>query len=246
MKFLQYGIDAPYAVTHLILAGLALMGVGWAMQFVYPVAMTKIGLMITFFIVGAGWSLLYTAALMVFSSCFSKRHLAKKIIAKLQLQGNESILDIGCGSGLFMIEAAKKLSTGKAIGLDCWVKKDQLKNSPYHTLRNIDRENVYDKTALVTGDMRYLPFKDHYFDVIISNLALHNLSSSQARTKVIEEAVRIVKPGGRILFIDFQYTKEYSTELSKILMKNVHRSKLNFIVCPPVRLVSAEVQSPKI
>ncbi len=54
------------------------------------------------------------------------------LIDLLNIQGNEYILDVGCGSGLLLIGAAKKLTTGKAIGIDIWL-ADEVGNSAEKT-----------------------------------------------------------------------------------------------------------------
>jgi arsenite methyltransferase len=57
---------------------------------------------------------------------------------------------------------------------------------------------VADRVELDTGDMRQLPFADNTFDLIISNMALHNIPSAAGRRAAIDEAVRVLRPGGRL------------------------------------------------
>ncbi len=57
---------------------------------------------------------------MVWSSRVAKLKLRDRLLDSLALKGDEKILDVGCGRGLLLIGAAKRLKTGKATGIDVW------------------------------------------------------------------------------------------------------------------------------
>jgi arsenite methyltransferase len=61
-----------------------------------------------------------------------------RILAMVDWKGDESVLDVGTGRGLLMIGAAKKLTTGKAAGIDIWSTKDLSGNAMERTLPNAD------------------------------------------------------------------------------------------------------------
>jgi ubiquinone/menaquinone biosynthesis C-methylase UbiE len=156
----------------------------------------------------------------------------------LQLRGDERVLDLGCGRGAVLIMAAKRLTTGRAVGVDLWKSFDQSGNSSEATQRNAVAEGVADRVELRTGDLRSLPFEDNSFDVIVSNFAIHNISVRDGRDKAISEAVRVLRPGGRLLIVDVRGTGRHQEQLTKLGMRDVTRRGLRWWFMP-ARLVSA-------
>jgi NAD(P)H-nitrite reductase large subunit len=66
---------------------------------------------------------------------------------------------------------------------------------------------------LHTGDMTRLPFPDAAFDVVVSSMAIHNITDAEARLRAIDEAARVLRPGGKLLIADFRYTPDYAARL---------------------------------
>src|SRR6185369_12911426 len=124
------------------------------------------------------------------------------LLDRLNLRGDERILDMGCGRGAVLLLAAQHLTTGRAVGVDLWRKVDQSGNSLEATQRNAVAEGVADRVELHTADLRALPFEENGFDVVLSNFAIHNISVRAGREKAISEAVRVLRPGGRLLIVD--------------------------------------------
>lgn len=127
--------------------------------------------------------------------------------------GTEQVLDIGCGRGLLLIEAAGRLTTGHAIGIDLWRSEDQAENTPEATLRNARIEGVADRVSIRTGDARELPFPARSFDLVMSHWVLHNLHTDAQRSQAMVEMVRVLKPGGLILLADIKYQAAYRAML---------------------------------
>src|SRR5262245_62949698 len=136
-----------------------------------------------------------------------------ELLDQLKLSGDEWILDMGCGRGAILLLAAQRLTTGRAVGVDLWRKGDQSGNSAEVTMSNAVVEGVADRVELHTADMAALPFEDESFDVIVSNLAVHNIKGRVGREKAIEEAVRVLRPGGRLMIADIFATRQYSANL---------------------------------
>jgi cyclopropane fatty-acyl-phospholipid synthase-like methyltransferase len=67
---------------------------------------------------------------MLYSSRVGKLRMRGLVIDALGLRGNERVLDVGCGRGLLLIEAAKRLPEGEAVGLDLWSTRDLSDNRP--------------------------------------------------------------------------------------------------------------------
>ena len=119
------------------------------------------------------------------------------------------MLDAGCGRGLALIGCAKKLTTGKAIGIDLWAAKDLSNNNPEATRANAAAEGVADRVEVETGDITRLPFSDASFDAVISMTVIHNIPSRDKRDQALSELVRVLKPGGRIALFDLLHASRY-------------------------------------
>ncbi|RCG28296.1 methyltransferase domain-containing protein [Sphaerisporangium album] len=137
-------------------------------------------------------------------------------LGRLGLRGDERVLDLGCGRGAVLVQAAKRVPRGRVTGIDLWLSRDQSGNAEDVTRRNLKAENVADRVELVTGDMRSLPFEDDHFDLIVSSLAIHNIPDPQGRLRAIREAYRVLAPGGRMAIADFRHTGDYAAVLREL------------------------------
>ena len=117
-----------------------------------------------------------------------KFHMWEYILDGLKLQGSEHVLDMGCGRGAVLTAVARRLTTGRVTGVDLWRSIDQSGNSANATMANARAEGVADRVAVETGDMRRLPFADNTFDVIVSSLAIHNISGNAGRAAAVAES----------------------------------------------------------
>src|SRR6266487_3801412 len=89
---------------------------------------------------------------------------------------------------------------------------DQSGNSAEATRRNAIAEGVADRVELLTADMTALPFEDNSFDVVVSSLAIHNIPGRAGREKALTEAVRVLRPGGRLLIADVRGTRPHQAQ----------------------------------
>ena len=160
------------------------------------------------------------------------------LLDQLGLRGDERILDMGCGRGAVLLMAAQRLTTGRAVGVDLWRKGDQSGNSADATQRNAVAEGVADRVELHTADMTALPFEDNSFDLVLSSFAIHNISGRAGRDKAISEAVRVLRPGGRLRIFDVRGTGQYQAKLAQLGMDDVARSTLSWWSWP-AHLVTA-------
>lgn len=135
-------------------------------------------------------------------------NIRKNIFDNLSLRGDETLLDVGCGGGLLLNEAAKRLPRGKALGIDIWAPHSGGGN--YNLLmKNAKAEGVADKIEFKQVDVRKLPFEDASFDVIVSSGALHHISRDRAEhEQAIHEMLRVLKPNGRIVLMDISHMIE--------------------------------------
>jgi SAM-dependent methyltransferase len=220
----SYGIDAPLAPVFL-----ACLAVFYA---VLAINTTSVRSWLPVFVALAVevWHLYFTLR--------GKFVLWAELLDGLRLRGDERILDMGCGRGAALLMAAQHLTTGRAVGVDLWRTLDQSGNSMEATQRNAVAEGVADRIELRTGDMTALPFEDHCFDVVLSSLAIHNISGNAGREKAISEAVRVLRPGGRLLIVDVRGTRQHQAQPGKLGMHDVAGRRLGWSSWP-VRLVSA-------
>src|SRR5262249_16982401 len=115
-----------------------------------------------------------------------------------------------------------------AVGIDLWKRGDQSGNSFDATLKNAAAEGVSDRVELHTADMTSLPFEDNSFDVVVSNVAIHNVKGRVGREKAIEQAVRVLRPSGRLLIADMRATGDYVRQLEKLDMLNINCRNLGW------------------
>ena len=223
----DYGLDAPGVVLGLPLAGLAVLA-GALLLAPYPA------------LVGAGALLLLLGAATYVSSRRGKLRLRDRLLDQLALRGDERVLDVGCGRGLLLVGAAKRLSTGTASGLDLWVQADQLHNGRAAALDNAAAEGVAERVQVVDGDMRHMPFADASFDLVVSNLAIHNVPSQAGRQSSISEIVRVLKPGGRVALMDLAFTAQYADWLRSAGLVDVQRTWPARWFFPPLGIVQGK------
>ena len=132
-----------------------------------------------------------------------------ELLNTLALRGDERLLDVGCGRGMVLILAAKRLPAGRAVGVDLWSATDQSGNREQATLRNAELEGIRDRIELRTADMMQLPFPDQSFDVVTGSLAIHNIRDAQGREQALAEILRVLKAGGTAMIADILYTAAY-------------------------------------
>ncbi|MCP4935632.1 MAG: class I SAM-dependent methyltransferase [bacterium] len=135
-----------------------------------------------------------------------------KLLNEIPWQGNETVLDVGCGNGILTMGAAKRLTTGKVIGIDIWTEGSG-DNRPETFQENAKAEGVADQVSLQNEDVRQLPYDDDSFDVIISGLTVHHLGFDTE--KGMGEMIRVLKPGGRLAIYDEPSTVFYSAKLMR-------------------------------
>jgi arsenite methyltransferase len=143
-----------------------------------------------------------SAASYFYSTGPGKRAIWAQLLDELDLRGDEHVLDVGCGRGAVLILAARRVPAGRAVGVDVWRRRDQSGNSRSATERNAVAEGVADRVELVDADARNLPFAAASFDVVVSSLAISNIRGADGRAQALREAVRVLRPGGRLRIAD--------------------------------------------
>lgn len=168
-----------------------------------------------------------SAASYFYSTGFGKRSIWTDVLDELGMRGDEHVLDVGCGRGAVLMLAAHKVPKGKAVGVDVWRRRDQSGNSHAATESNALFEGVQDRVEILDGDARDLPCPSGSFDLVVSNLTIHNIRHVDERKQALSEAARVLRPGGRLRIVDFNADR-YAEPLRDAGCVDVHVRRLDW------------------
>jgi SAM-dependent methyltransferase len=212
----DYGVDAPGVIRNLLLVaftGLLTWATARAGWWSGSIGNAHVTIHVAQSVLWPGSACAITAVWMLWHSKVGKVRGREALLDQLTWTGAERVLDIGCGRGLMLIGAARRVARGTATGIDIWQEEDLSGNHPDATRQNAIREGVADRVTVQTADMRALPFADGSFDVVLSSAAIHNLYEAHDRLKAINEIARVLKPGGQLLIDDIRHCSEYAKGL---------------------------------
>ena len=231
---MDYGVDAPGVIRNFLLAGIALLVLA---RFV-PVTVRGVTFLLSPMFRSTAIGCIAIGVLMVVYSKFMKFRHCDKLLGMVNWRGDEPVLDVGTGAGLLLIGAAKKLNTGKATGVDVWSTVDLSGNTRKRTSRNAEIEGVKEKVEVLSGDAAAMKFADGAFDVVLSNLVIHNIPTREGRDKACREIARVLKPCGVAIISDFVKARQYQAEFEKAGLK-ISESRWSWGTFPPLRVIKA-------
>ncbi len=154
--------------------------------------------------------------------------------ATLELAGlalGEKVLDVGCGTGTLAIAVQGQVGPeGEVHGIDA---------AP-QMIAVARRKAVKAGVSLdfQVGLIEDIPFPDDQFDIVVSSLMIHHLPSDDLQSRGFAEIYRVLKPGGRLLVVDFEPPTD---GLLKLLMSHMmgHRMMKNDVRGLPVMIDAA-------
>jgi arsenite methyltransferase len=244
MKAMQtkpdYGVDAPGVMRAFFLIGFACLLFATLAPPIVHIGV--VGISARSFFWPAGF-LIAEGLLFLLYVKFGKFRHRDFILGMHTWNGSEQVLDVGCGRGLLLAGVAKRIAeqkgSGHATGIDIWSSTDMAANSASATQRNLDLEGISQFCTLVSRPAQEMPFADGSFDVVVSNLCLHNIYDPATRRKAIEEVQRVLRPGGTTILSDYKLTGEYAKQLQEAGFA-VEKRRGSFITTfPPLSVVLA-------
>jgi len=142
-----------------------------------------------------------------------ERAFREKILRLASLAPGQTVLDVGCGTGTLAIAAKRQVGPGGTVhGIDA---------SPEMLARAGSKARKAGVDVVLTNaPCESLPFADAHFDVVLSTVMMHHLPP-KARLQSVREIRRVLKPGGRVLVVDF----EGSAGHGRGLLAHFHRAR---------------------
>jgi ubiquinone/menaquinone biosynthesis C-methylase UbiE len=196
----KYGLYAIKIVAILFsvieIIGLLLLSVGY---FVFNNTYLTIcgGLIIVF---GVYMVVAHFLSLYVFGGVDGARF--DRIAKLLELEGNEQVLDVGSGTGRTAVQVAKRLTTGRLVGIDVWDTMELRGNSPERAYKNAEIEGVRDKVEFKFGNVLEMSFGDDVFGIVTCSSVLNNLPGEKNRIKALKEILRVLEAGGKCMLLE--------------------------------------------
>jgi SAM-dependent methyltransferase len=236
---LGYGIDEPRSILQLAIAGALAVVIGFVVTAytdgVDP-SVARLGLLVG---PAVGFLILAVAAALYWSSRQGKVSEMTRIVSNIPWGGEEVVLEVGCGRGLGMVLAGRRLTTGYAVGVDLWRGGHLSGNDPSSIWANATKEGVRDKVFAIRADPRYLPFADSSVDAVLSAVSIHRLVRRRDRRVAFSEMQRVLRAGGRVGILEAGNGGPYSSLLRSLGMIDVSVHRLRFSSFPPFHVVRA-------
>ena len=144
----------------------------------------------------------------------------------------EQLLDIGCGAGNYSLKMLSKLPNLECTLVDL---SDPMLDKAYERVS----EQTNKKVHLVKGDIREVPLKQNYFDIILAGAVLHHLRDDQDWETTFKKIYGLLKPGGCFMISDLitqdteilnDYTWErYGDYLEELGGKDYRKKVLDYV-----------------
>lgn len=158
------------------------------------------------------------------------------ILEHLESPGSGKILDIGAGNGILAVKTALRNQAAEVTGVDYW--GGNWEYSKTICEQNARIAGVFGRVDFQKGNAASLKFPDAAFDAVVSNLTFHEVKMVKRKLDVLREALRVLKPGGCFVFIDYFYDDRHYGDAAgfNLLLWSLKLQKVEF---KPLREVLA-------
>ena len=246
----SYGIDDPLIVLGLVVAGVyvvvtVFLGVLVKLKFSSVASIPEKHLLdqASFLILALGFVVGFVLLVFAFSMYWSSRSWKpmelERLASALPWGGDELVLDVGCGRGLFSNIVADKVPSGGVVALDLWRKRDLSGNDPKSVMDNAGIEGTPSRIFLVKADLRFLPFADGVFDAAVSGLAINRIGGVEGRASSLRDTVRVLKGGGRLALLIAGGSRDTVRVLEKEALRDLEFSFFRLGISPPAHSIVA-------
>ena len=174
----SYGVDAPRVPVVSAIGGVAFVVYGFF-------GGGGLGVLLGLLLFGQ-------AALYLHTANRGRFVLWARILGDAGLEGDERVLDVGCGRGLVAVTAARLVPDGRVVALDQWRDQARTGIGPDLARSNARANGVEDRIDVVTGDPTAVDAKRGSFDLVVSNLPFQAVRDRELRAAVAGRDV----PGG--------------------------------------------------
>lgn len=225
-----YGLDTTTLLLSLslLLLSLLLTLLSLLLLLQHHPILFSISCLLSMFLFMAALNLCYSAGPL-------RWEMGQRVVGTVREWGSvRKVLDVGCGGGGMLLNAValrlkKEGGVGRVVGVG------RRRGEVVEVLRTAGVEGVQEYVTCREGDVRRLPFRDDYFDVVVSGTFLHRVgkvfghktpaAASAERVRVLGEVVRVLKPGGVGVVWDLMHVPEYVRKLRELRMEDVRVSE---------------------
>jgi len=216
----RFGVDAPWVPWLLVGIGAVYLALAGCAFWLWDSLAFGI-------VIGVvGFLMLGSAAVYWHTTLRGKFVVWQEVLS--ELEPAPRVLDMGCGRGAVAIMTALHFPAAHIEGIDLWRSVDQSGNSATAAAENARCNSVTGRVAFTTADMTALPSPDDAFELVTASLSIHNIPSSAGRARAVDEAWRVLAPGGHLVVVDISKVGEYERRLREIGAVGIIRKPLGW------------------
>ncbi len=143
----------------------------------------------------------------------------RRLIERAGIRPSQQVLDLGCGTGTLTLMLKQAVPGAHVTGLDG--------DPQVLSIARSKSEQVHADIKWDNGLAYNLPYPDHSFDVVVSSLVIHHLTSED-KFRAFQEVHRVLRPSGWFHIVDFGRPFSPITRLQVTVMKNLEQAADNF------------------